>query len=112
MADEGKARASPTETLKDWSKNPKYIQFSKKMVALVSVGFGIMSAIGMYLCYAAGYPLGIVSIVTIDGVYAILAFIAYSGNSMLEKWLVKHSGGTLGSELQAAFTSVSVSENK
>ena len=98
--------------LKKWKGTTKYVQFSKRMVAAVSIGFGIMSAVGMWLCRMAEYPTGIVSIVTIDGLYAILAFIAYSGNSMLEKWLVKHSGGSLGSELQSAFTSVTLTEKK
>jgi hypothetical protein len=98
------------DALTKWKSTGKYVQFSKRMVACVSIGFGLMSALGMWLCYRGGYLIGVVSVVTIDGIYAILAFVAYSGNSMLEKWLIKHEGGTLGSELQGAFTSVSVTK--
>jgi threonine/homoserine/homoserine lactone efflux protein len=95
-----------------WKKTSKYVQFSKKMIVGISVGFVFVSIVGMLMSYLIEASDAIVSIVKIDGIYAILAFIAYSGNSMLEKWLVKHSGGTLGSELNDAFTRVSINEDK
>jgi hypothetical protein len=91
-------------------KDKKYVQFSKRMVVLSLLSGEIFSAFAMWLCYASNYPEGIVSIATANMIVSMIVFIAYSGNSALEKWLIKHAGGTLGSELQGAFTKVSVSE--
>ena len=82
-----------------WKKTLKYVQFSKKMIVSISLGLFVLSLIGMYMCYSVQDGDSIVKIVTIDGYYAIFAFVAYSGNSMLEKWLIKKFGGILGSEL-------------
>jgi len=82
-----------------WRKSLKYVQFSKRMVVCISLGLFILSLISIYMSYLITEAEAIVKIVTIDGYYAIFAFIAYSGNSMLEKWLIKKGGGILGSEI-------------
>lgn len=91
-----------SETAVDkWKKSLKYVQFSKRMIISISVGLFILSLIAMYMCYLIQDAGAIVNIVTIGGYYAIFAFVAYSGNSMLEKWLIKKGGGILGSEISS-----------
>jgi len=85
-----------------WKKSHKYVQFSKRMVVCISICLSILSLIAIYMSYLINDADAIVKIVTIDGYYAIFAFIAYSGNSMLEKWLIKKGGGILGSEIVPA----------
>jgi hypothetical protein len=82
-----------------WKKSMQYVQFSKRVIKWVSLGVFALSVYGMTLCYVANYPQGIVSIAQSDIWYGMFAFIAYSGNSALEKWLIKKGGGLLGGEL-------------
>ena len=94
-----------------WKKSLKYVQFSKRMIVSISVGLFVLSVVGMYMCFLIKDADAIVKILTIDGYYAIFAFIAYSGNSMLEKWLIKRGGGILGSEVVSPINDIENDED-
>lgn len=76
-----------------------YVQFSKRMVVAVTIAATAVCLLGMILCACMGNTDGLVEIVKAFIGYALVAFAAYSGNSAVEKWLVKkYSAGENTSE--------------
>ena len=71
-------------------KKERYVQFSKRMVLFVNVAVTVLTAAGMGLCTMRGYMEGVVSVLSSYISFATVCFAAYSGNSMVEKWLVRH----------------------
>lgn len=102
-----------SDAMTAWKKTKKYVQFSKKVIVGVNIGFGVICAWGMWLCGQAENSSSIVGIIQVVGLVALCDFAMYSGNSVFEKWFASHSSiGTVGSELQSAFTDISISEDK
>jgi hypothetical protein len=76
-----------------------YVQFSKKMVVAVTIAATTVCLLGRIRCACMGNTDGLVEIVKAFISYALVAFAAYSGNSAVEKWLVKkYSAGENTSE--------------
>ena len=67
----------------------KYTQFSKKIVVAVTAAVTIICAAALVLCYKAGDTGSVVGVTNAYIGYATVAFVAYSGNSAAEKWLVR-----------------------
>ena len=61
-------------------KKKEYVQFSKRMVLFVCIAV---------MCWAGGWPEGLGEILKGYTGFATVCFAAYSGNSMVEKWLVR-----------------------
>jgi len=66
-----------------------YVQFSKKIVMAVTAAVTLLCMVGLVLCAVIGDATGLVSVVKAYISYAIIVFAAYSGNSAVEKWLIK-----------------------
>lgn len=82
-----------------------YVQFSKRMVVLVTVAVTAIvaaSVLGM-ICDSAYTELPQVLDHYLD--YASVVFVAYSGNSALEKWLVNRNTSTATSGTTQSDTS-------
>jgi len=75
--------------------NRRYVQFSKVIVVAVTVAVTVICGIGMWLCYTLDSTEGIVELGKAYISYAIVAFAAYSGNSAVEKWLIRRYTGTM-----------------
>lgn len=65
------------------------MQFSKRMVVFASIAVTVLSLIGMGLCFGAGDTETLGKIVQYYIGYATICFAAYSGNSAVEKWLIR-----------------------
>lgn len=76
----------------------KYTQFSKKIVVAVTAAVTVICAAALVLCFLAGDTAGVVDAANAYIGYATIAFAAYSGNSAIEKWLIKKYGAEHTSE--------------
>lgn len=65
----------------------KYIQFSKRIVAGISIAITIICCVAIILCYAKGDTDSIVGLVGSYCNFATIAFVSYSVNSVGEKIL-------------------------
>ena len=73
-----------------------YVQFSKHVVVAVTASVTAICFLSLLLCLLLGGTEEVVLIVKAYISYAIVVFAAYSGNSAVEKWLVrkyKNEGG-------------------
>jgi hypothetical protein len=66
-----------------------YVQFSKRIVVAVTASVTAICLAALLLCYLAGSAEEVVMVVRAYISYAIVVFAAYSGNSAVEKWLVR-----------------------
>ncbi len=66
-----------------------YLQFSKWIIIAITIAVTGICVDGINKCAAAGDTGGVVDIVEKYINYATIAFVAYSGNSAAEKWLLK-----------------------
>ncbi len=66
-----------------------YVQFSKRIVVAVTASVTVMCIAGILLCALIGSAEEVVLVVKAYISYAIVVFAAYSGNSAVEKWLVR-----------------------
>ena len=66
-----------------------YVQFSKRIVVAVTASVTAICLAALLLCAIAGDTASIVLVFKADISYAIVVFAAYSGNSAVEKWLVR-----------------------
>lgn len=84
-------------TVKRKARSPsrRYVQFSKVIIVAVTAAVTVICAIGMLLCFQLGDSDGLVNICRAYISYAMVAFTAYSGNSAVEKWLIKKYSGNL-----------------
>lgn len=81
----GKARAP----------NRRYVQFSKVIIVAVTAAVTVICIGGMVLCFTLRDTEAVVELGRAYISYAIVAFTAYSGNSAVEKWLVRKYSGTM-----------------
>lgn len=66
----------------------QYVQFSKRIVVAVIIAEFSLCAITLLLA-CLGYDMSIgAEVIKAHTPFAIVTFVAYSGNSMIEKWLV------------------------
>lgn len=63
-----------------------HIQFSKKMVVVAVVAAVIVTGIGNWVLYVMEDASGIVELDKAFLLFAGLVFVAYCGNSAIEKW--------------------------
>ena len=70
----------------------KYVQFSKHIVVAVTSTVTLICAAALVLCFMAGDTGSVVAAANAYIGYATVAFVAYSGNSAAEKWLVHRYG--------------------
>ena len=75
-----------------------YVQFSKRIVVAVTVCVTVLSLVGVVLCYAGNGLEELQGVVKQYIQYAMVVFVAYSGNSAMEKWLLKKAGATTSDE--------------
>lgn len=75
--------------------NRRYVQFSKVIIVAVTAAVTVICIGGMALCFALHDTEAVVELGRAYISYAIVAFTAYSGNSAVEKWLVRKYSGTL-----------------
>ena len=73
-------------------KSKPYVQFSKRIVVLVTICVTLISLVGMVLSYAGNGLEEMEHAVEAYIRYATIVFVAYSGNSAMEKWLIKTAG--------------------
>ena len=78
------------------TKQKAYVQFSKRIVLLVTIAETAISLLAMVLCFFRSDTEALVSTVRTYINYATIVFAAYSGNSVFEKWL------TQGKSVEAA----------
>ena len=65
------------------------MQFSKKMVVFVNIAVTAISVMSIILCYASENMTVTQHIVEAYIGFATVCFAAYSGNSAVEKWLIR-----------------------
>lgn len=71
-----------------------YVQFSKRMT-VVSVVSAVLIALGTeWTLWQMAYPSGIVEVCKAMLMFAGLVFVAYCGNSAVEKWALSRYGGS------------------
>ena len=73
--------------------NKRYVQFSKVIIVAVTVAVTVICIGGMLLCYSLADTDAVVELGKAFISYALVAFTAYSGNSAVEKWLVRKYDG-------------------
>ena len=66
-----------------------YVQFSKRIVVAVTASVTVICLTALVLCFLSGGAEEVVMVVKAYISYAIVVFAAYSGNSTVEKWLVR-----------------------
>ena len=66
-----------------------YVQFSKRVVVAVTASVTAICLAALVLCALIGGVEEVVLVVKAYISYAIVVFAAYSGNSAVEKWLVR-----------------------
>jgi hypothetical protein len=66
-----------------------YVQFSKRIVVAVTASVTAICLAALLLCYLIGTAEEVVLVVKAYISYAIVVFAAYSGNSTVEKWLIR-----------------------
>lgn len=74
---------------KQMTKQKAYVQFSKRIVLLVTIAVTAISLLAMVLCFFRSDTEALVSTVRTYINYATIVFAAYSGNSVFEKWLTQ-----------------------
>lgn len=75
------------------TKQKAYVQFSKRIVLLVTIAVTAISLLAMVLCFFLSDTEALVSTVRTYINYATIVFAAYSGNSVFEKWLTQGKSG-------------------
>lgn len=71
-------------------QNKAYVQFSKRMVVLVMVSVTVIIAVSVLgMIYDSQYD-QLPEVLQHYLSFAGVVFVAYSGNSAVEKWLVNH----------------------
>ena len=75
-----------------------FIQFSKVVVVFVTVAVTGLCTAAVRLAYRMSDAGNMVNAVKAYIEYATIAFVAYSGNSAVEKWLVYHRTGMPGTQ--------------
>ena len=78
-------------TVKKEEKRP-IIQFSKIVVVFVTMAVTALCSIAVRLSYKMSDANNMVNAVKAYIEYATIAFVAYSGNSAVEKWLIYRGG--------------------
>ncbi len=71
------------------TKQKAYVQFSKRIVLLVTIAVTVISLLAMVLCFFRSDTEALISTVRTYINYATIVFAAYSGNSVFEKWLTQ-----------------------
>ena len=71
------------------TKQKAYVQFSKRIVLLVTIAVTVISLLAVVLCFFRSDTEALVSTVRTYINYATIVFAAYSGNSVFEKWLTQ-----------------------
>ena len=71
------------------SDKKPYVQFSKRIVVAVTASVTALCLVALLLCFLSGGAEEVVLVVKAYISYAIVVFAAYSGNSAVEKWLVR-----------------------
>ena len=71
------------------TKQKAYVQFSKRIVLLVTVAVTVISLLAVVLCFFRSDTEALISTVRTYINYATIVFAAYSGNSVFEKWLMQ-----------------------
>ena len=66
-----------------------YVQFSKRIVVAVTTSVTVICLVALLLTGLIGGAEEVVLVVKAYISYAIVVFAAYSGNSAVEKWLVR-----------------------
>lgn len=66
-----------------------YVQFSKRVVVAVTASVTAICLAALVLCTLAESAESVVLVVQAYIGYAIVVFAAYSGNSAVEKWLIR-----------------------
>lgn len=66
-----------------------YVQFSKRIVVAVTASVTVLCLAALLLTSLVGGAEEVVLVVRAYISYAIVVFAAYSGNSAVEKWLVR-----------------------
>ncbi len=74
-------------------KSRRYVQFSKIIVVTVTAAVTLICVAGMVMCFARGDTGAVVDLGRAYISYALVVFAAYSGNSAIEKWLLKKYAG-------------------
>lgn len=79
----------------------QYVQFSKRIViAVIASEFALCFATLLLSC--CGYDMSIgADVIRAHTPFAIVTFVAYSGNSAVEKWLVNRANAGGGAATQA-----------
>ena len=71
------------------TKQKAYVQFSKRIVLLVTIAVTVISLLAVVLCFFRSDTDALISTVRTYINYATIVFAAYSGNSVFEKWLTR-----------------------
>lgn len=66
----------------------KYYQFSKKIVVAVTICVTLICLIAIVLCWDGHDLDALTGVVKVYIQYAMIVFVAYSGNSAIEKWVI------------------------
>lgn len=70
------------------TRKKAFIQFSKRIITAVTAAVTILCAAAIVLCWLGGSMDNVVAVVQAYIGYATVAFVAYSGNSAMEKWIL------------------------
>lgn len=73
-------------------RNKRYVQFSKRMTVLSVLAAVLVAAGTELLLWQMAYPAGIVDVCKAMLLFAGLVFMAYCGNSAVEKWALSRYG--------------------
>nr|DAF74149.1 MAG TPA: hypothetical protein [Caudoviricetes sp.] len=73
-------------------KTKRYVQFSKRMTVLSVLAAVLVAAGTELLLWQMAYPAGIVEVCKAMLLFAGLVFVAYCGNSAVEKWALSRYG--------------------
>ena len=71
------------------TKQKAYVQFSKRIVLLVTITVTVISLLAVVLCFFRNDTEALISTVRTYINYATIVFAAYSSNSVFEKWLTQ-----------------------
>ena len=71
----------------------KYVQFSKKIVVAITAAVTVICTASVVLCWMSGEMVIASDVIQAYIGYATVVFVAYSGNSAAEKWLMTRYGG-------------------
>lgn len=74
------------------TKQKAYVQFSKRIVLLVTIAVTVISLLAVVLCFFRSDTDALISTVRTYINYVTIVFAAYSGNSVFEKWLTQGKG--------------------